>query len=346
MPAAAQTKWMDWKQIKTRPPFNELFPSFNEWQRIFESMLQNGYDETYPVVIWKGKDVCIDGHCRLYALKMLEQHPQYAIREIPVIERTFKDKDEALLYAVHCQRDRRDMTDADIIFAVKALDSRASHGGNRTSKKYMRNLISNVEGQDTYERIGKLLGIGRSKVYEAFVILDRDRKEGKEQGLFGGSVEGWAYEVSRGRRTIHSAAMAIKKREKRPEPKELGPKLHQFYKKMRRAHREMVETNFFLRELNPARIEPQDLTYDRVKGHNVFEGMQRQLAGIVHEIAIFESFFGNHVQFSSEALDGLEDERRSELLSQIGIGYRPELPNPYDPAEKMDGGPPTQETRR
>src|SRR4051794_4925547 len=43
--------------------------------------------------------------------------------------RDFADEDEALLYAIASQRDRRNLTDAELVRCVEALDDLKSEGG-------------------------------------------------------------------------------------------------------------------------------------------------------------------------------------------------------------------------
>lgn len=105
--------------IKTRAPFEDLFPIKEEVvQAIRKHIENNGYDESTPIVIWKEGEVVVDGHMRLQAARKAN------LEEIPVIKRSFKDEDEALDYALHNQRDRRNLTDAEIMRVVERLDER------------------------------------------------------------------------------------------------------------------------------------------------------------------------------------------------------------------------------
>ena len=54
--------------IKTKEPFEGLFPIENHiLNTVIEDMKANGYDLTKRIIIWKGKNICIDGHTRLMA---------------------------------------------------------------------------------------------------------------------------------------------------------------------------------------------------------------------------------------------------------------------------------------
>ena len=54
--------------IKTKEPFEGLFPVENHiLNAVVADMKKNGYDPNFPVIIWKGKNICIDGNTRLMA---------------------------------------------------------------------------------------------------------------------------------------------------------------------------------------------------------------------------------------------------------------------------------------
>lgn len=64
--------------IKTRAPFNELFPINPEVLSAIKAHMEtNGYDTSQPIVIWGRERVVVDGHTRLEAAK------QAGIKEVP-----------------------------------------------------------------------------------------------------------------------------------------------------------------------------------------------------------------------------------------------------------------------
>jgi hypothetical protein len=78
---------------------------------------------------WEGqKDaVCIDGHTRLQAAI------NAGLKKVFVITHELDTEDEAIDLAIHLQRDRRNMTDAEIFACIEALDKRWQRGGDRRS---------------------------------------------------------------------------------------------------------------------------------------------------------------------------------------------------------------------
>ncbi len=133
------------KKVKTQSltmvdPFESLFSVDTEaykqtYSKVYINMDLLGFDETQPIIVWKGRNIVIDGHTRLRAA--LEK----GIEEVWVIEKEFLNDDDAIQYVVHLQRDRRKVTDADIFHLVKVLDKR--HPQGRPSKTASVDAISN-----------------------------------------------------------------------------------------------------------------------------------------------------------------------------------------------------------
>jgi hypothetical protein len=116
-------KQLKLEEIKTAEPFKSLFPIEGKvLGRVQEDMKRNGYDPCQSVVLWSEKGLVIDGQTRLEAAKNL------GLEEVPVHEKSFADENEALAYAIHSQRDRRNLTSADIIRLIDTLDTRLKRG--------------------------------------------------------------------------------------------------------------------------------------------------------------------------------------------------------------------------
>jgi hypothetical protein len=135
-----QIKKVDIDSLKMTPPFESLFPLDTETYKQTYSMVYvnidlMGLDKTQPIIVWKGKNIVIDGHTRLRAAL------QKGIKEVWVIEKDFLNDDDAIQYAVHLQRDRRKLTDADIFQMVRVLDKR--HPPGRPPKNASTDAVSN-----------------------------------------------------------------------------------------------------------------------------------------------------------------------------------------------------------
>jgi hypothetical protein len=122
---------MNPKEIKTHDTFKGLFP-INEdlLRRIEEDMRNNKFDLSQPVILatWEGQDefVCIDGHTRLQAAV------RAGIDQIPVwIREDFETEEAAPEHAIKLQSHRRNMTDAELMACIEALDEIRPRGGYR-----------------------------------------------------------------------------------------------------------------------------------------------------------------------------------------------------------------------
>lgn len=158
------------EEIILKKPFNGLFQlEMATISKIEKSIKENGYDEKFPVIVWKGENVCIDGHQRLYALHLLNK------KTVPVVYADFKDEKEAVEYAIRIQRDRRNITDADIVKRVLLLDERKEHGaadGFRGNQYTSGNGSSEPLPNSTAETTAKKAGTSATKVKKVRAIKD------------------------------------------------------------------------------------------------------------------------------------------------------------------------------
>ena len=170
---------MDPNKIKQGDPFIDLFPIDNKTMcAIMDDMEANGYDPAQPIVVWKEKGIVVDGHTRLDSALALWPEERFA--DIPVVEKSFKDEDAAVEYAIHCQRDRRNVTDADLLRWIGELDKRRQ-SGERTdlATGVARSLPRSSE--ETAEAVGTT----RGKVEKARTVLDHAPEEVKQEVLSG-----------------------------------------------------------------------------------------------------------------------------------------------------------------
>jgi hypothetical protein len=84
-------------------------------------------------------------------------------------------EDEALLYAIHNQRDRRNLTDGEILGCIQLLDRRKKTGPKDNSAQ------SCAKPQRSSETTGETLGTSPRKVERARSVLDYADEETKEK---------------------------------------------------------------------------------------------------------------------------------------------------------------------
>lgn len=129
------------EDLKTAEPFKSLFSLDTEtykqtYSNVYVNMDLLGFDKTQPIIVWKGRNVVIDGHTRLKVAIRKE------LKEVWVIEKEFINEDDAIQYAIHLQRDRRKLTDADIFQLVCVLDKR--HPPGRPRKTASLEAVSKI----------------------------------------------------------------------------------------------------------------------------------------------------------------------------------------------------------
>jgi len=187
------------KAIKTKEPFKGLFPvEEHVLNAVIEDMKVNGYDSNFPVIIWKGRNICVDGHTRLAAAKIA------GLNHVPISVKDFPGEDEALQYAIHCQRDRRDMTDRNILRCIEVVDRRKDRGGDHKSGDFQKSKSSS-EPIASAETTARIIGTSASKVKKVRTILDHADDETKAA-------------VKTGEKSIHRAYVEIQGKRK-PKPK-------------------------------------------------------------------------------------------------------------------------------
>jgi ParB-like chromosome segregation protein Spo0J len=178
--------------IRTKHTFSSLF-NINEktLDDIIQNMKEYGYDPAFPLTLWE--DVVIDGHTRLMAALTCD------IFEVPVFQKEFANEKEALDYAIHNQRARRNLSEAELLRCIEAIDkpmskeeAGAKGGTSNFESKNAKIIPSHIETAET-------LGIGQSKVSDARTVL-KDETAKKE--------------VESGKKTIAAAAKDVREKNK------------------------------------------------------------------------------------------------------------------------------------
>jgi ParB-like chromosome segregation protein Spo0J len=176
-------------QITKAEPFASLFVIKPEvLVAIKVDMEANGFDPSKPVNVWKKTDgtrVLIDGYTRVRAAEEL------GLLRVTAYEKTFTSEAEALAYAIHTQRDRRNLSDGELLRLIELVD--------RPQDGFRSALASFDANGDSPSKTAAItadtLGTSASKVERARVVLS-DPDE--------------AAAVRRGDKTIHQAAEAAK----------------------------------------------------------------------------------------------------------------------------------------
>jgi protein gp37 len=137
-------------------------------------MAEWGYDQSQPILVWDEGQVVIDGHTRLKAAQ------EAGIEDVPVHYKSFGTEDEALAYAIHLQRNRRNLTDAEIIRCIEALDMRKARGGDRKSEDFQKSKAPNGAIDKSAKETAKMIGVSPRKVERARTVLEHAEEPVKE----------------------------------------------------------------------------------------------------------------------------------------------------------------------
>jgi ParB family chromosome partitioning protein len=122
--ATVLARMMRTDEIKTDPVLERIFAIKEETLAvIIKSMKESGYDKAEPIVIWKGKNIVVDGHTRLKAAITA------GIMEIPVEEKELASLDEAREYTKKRQINRRNLNQSEIFEAAAELQNKEERDG-------------------------------------------------------------------------------------------------------------------------------------------------------------------------------------------------------------------------
>ena len=177
------------EQITRAEPFASLFTIKPEvFKAIKADMQANGFDPSKPVNVWKKPDgtrILIDGYTRVRAAEEL------GLLRVTAYEKTFVSEAEALAYAIHTQRDRRNLSDAELLRLIELVD-RPQDG--------FHSALASIEANGkrptkSASLTANAVGTSRAKVERARLVLS-DPEESAA--------------VHRGDKTIHQAAQDAK----------------------------------------------------------------------------------------------------------------------------------------
>jgi ParB family chromosome partitioning protein len=127
-------------------------------------MKADGYDQAFPIVAWNG--VVVDGHTRLRSARAA------GLDRVPVVYRQFESESEALEYAIACQRNRRNLTDAELVRCVAELGKRQRGGAAGTNPQDCGLLTPPSAAQ-----VAETLGVSTRKVEQIHTIADHATPE-------------------------------------------------------------------------------------------------------------------------------------------------------------------------
>ena len=150
----------DVNKIKIDKSFSELFAEREDiYEALLDNMKENGYREDKPPVLWR--DILVEGHHRVRAAI------DAGIKQIPVIRMEFKDKDEAIEFALREQLNRRNINTQEKIRLVELL-----YAKEQTLAKERQGVASNdADVCKASEAVGKKIHISTTAVERILRII-------------------------------------------------------------------------------------------------------------------------------------------------------------------------------
>ena len=112
-------------ELRREPPYSTIFSIDPKVKiAIAENMMEFGFDESKPIDVWRQKMIVIDGNTRM------EAAIEAGMDHVYVFYHDFRNDGEALEYAIHNQRNRRNLTDSELLRCIDALDRTEQRGGD------------------------------------------------------------------------------------------------------------------------------------------------------------------------------------------------------------------------
>jgi protein gp37 len=132
------------------------------------------------------------------------------LEDIPVFYKRFADEDEALAYAIHNQRNRRNLTDAEILKCIEALDMRRKKGDEqkREGGKFQPKASSEATGKSSH-KTAATVGTSRVKVEKTRTVLDHAEEPVKEAVREGSMTINKAYQLTQEKRQAQEKGRAV-----------------------------------------------------------------------------------------------------------------------------------------
>jgi ParB-like chromosome segregation protein Spo0J len=203
--------------ISTEEPFSTLFPmNPKTLEAVTTHMKQHGFDASQPIIVRRkrrsGATMVVDGQTRLRAAQ------SSGLTKVPAVVMSFKDEETALRYAIHNQRDRRNLTDADLFRCIEAVDKTKQRGGDRKSKESKASSEAVDKGKSS-EETAKVVGTSRAKVERARKVIKKADPKIKQAVLDGEKTLHQAYRETKAKED----EAIVSQREGSPKPTQAYP---------------------------------------------------------------------------------------------------------------------------
>lgn len=189
-------------ELSIRPPFSVIFDiEPRTLEAVTVSMRVIGYDHSKPINVWRNGNVILDGHTRQQAAI------NAGIEDVPIYLHDFATEDEALAYAIANQRDRRNLTNADLLRCIELVDKRKQRGGDRGNQHTGGKVSTDTLPETSAEATAKIVGVSPATVNRVRAIIDASTEDPSIKE-----------EVLKGKKSIRGAARDVADRKRKKAP--------------------------------------------------------------------------------------------------------------------------------
>ena len=182
------------RELKIDPELRDLLPALTqeEYRGLEKSMVENGFDKTFPIMEWKG--YIADGHNRYEICKKHNIEPVIGTL-------AFDTKDQVIEWMFDVQLNRRNLTPIQRIaiaerrrtyYEKKARENQSEAGGDKRSNKYKKTLsqnsskaISSNDKINVRAKLAETAGVSQDTYSKGKKILDSNNEEVKQKVMSG-----------------------------------------------------------------------------------------------------------------------------------------------------------------
>ena len=190
-PGVSMGRWIPTDQLKTAPPFVDLFPVRKPMvDMLNENMRLTGFNVENPIVVGKENGVVVDGHTRLLAARAA------GLQKVLVVYRSFADETAAVEYAIKCQTNRRNLTDAELLRCVRELGKRRGPANQHTAVRNVADCGKDRRRKSSAAATAAKLDVSQRKAEMARTVNERASAEVKAAVASGDMTISAAYKAT------------------------------------------------------------------------------------------------------------------------------------------------------
>ena len=136
-------------ELKIDNEFRDLIPPLTdeEYKGLEDNLLSEGYDETLPIIVWKGHETIVDGHNR-YSICQKHGIP------FVTVEREFNTKEDVKRWMCDIQLSRRSPNKKKRTYVIgrRYLVEKLALGDNQYTNNSLNRVYQNDKPTETHKR--------------------------------------------------------------------------------------------------------------------------------------------------------------------------------------------------